>query len=88
MTLWLYIARRFLGALVAVFVGVLALAVLFDALELLRRSGGSGDVGFGDLVQVLSAWGPCPGCPQDLDNNGVVGFSDVVMLLAAWGLCP
>jgi len=49
---------------------------------------GSGDVGFSDLLAVLSAWGPCEGdCPQDLDGSGDVGFGDIVMLLGMWGPC-
>jgi hypothetical protein len=46
------------------------------------------DVGFADLVTMLSTWGPCPGCLEDLDGNGAVGFSDLSMLLAEWGPCP
>jgi len=45
---------------------------------------GSGDVGFGDLLILLGAWGPCPACPADLDGDGTVGFSDLLQLLAAW----
>jgi hypothetical protein len=37
---------------------------------------------------LLSAWGPCAGCPEDLDGNGAVGFNDLTILLAAWGACP
>ena len=48
---------------------------------------GSGTVDFSDLVSLLSAWGPCPGCPEDLDLSGAVDFSDLVSLLAAWGPC-
>ena len=48
----------------------------------------SGDVGFGDLLSMLSNWGPCPGWPQDLDGDDVVGFSDLLILLSAWGPCP
>ncbi|NNF43491.1 MAG: hypothetical protein HKN62_10685 [Phycisphaerales bacterium] len=51
----------------------------------------SGDVGFSDLVAVLSDWGPCPAgrpCPSDLDQSGDVGFSDLLTLLSAWGPCP
>ncbi len=49
---------------------------------------GSSDVGFGDLLAVLSNWGmDGPGAdiaePQD-----IVDFSDLVGLLAAWGPCP
>ena len=48
-------------------------------------------VGFGDLLMILSAWGPCPTdayCDADLDYSGDVGFGDVVSLLASWGDCP
>jgi hypothetical protein len=46
---------------------------------------GDGVVGFGDLVRVLAAWGPCPsGCPEDLDEDGVVGFADLLRLLGEW----
>ena len=49
---------------------------------------GDDTVDFSDLVSLLSAWGPCIGCPQDLDGNDVVAFSDLVVLLSAWGPCP
>lgn len=49
---------------------------------------GSGDVGFADLTQLLSAWGPCAApCPEDLDANGDVGFTDLTALLSTWGPC-
>lgn len=48
----------------------------------------SGSVGFADLVQLLSAWGPCPGCAEDFNGDDVVGFSDLIQLLSAWGPCP
>jgi probable HAF family extracellular repeat protein len=44
-----------------------------------------GVVGFRDLLLVLAAWGPCPGCPEDADGDGVVGFGDLLLVLAAWG---
>ena len=49
----------------------------------------SGDVGFEDLVSVLTAWGPCEEgtCPADLDGNGDVGFGDLLLTLGAWGPC-
>ncbi|NNF41605.1 MAG: VCBS repeat-containing protein [Phycisphaerales bacterium] len=49
---------------------------------------GSGDVGFGDLLAVLSSWGPCEACPEDLDGDGSVGFGDLLAVLSAWGACP
>ena len=38
-----------------------------------------------DLLRLLAAWGPCPGCPEDLDGNGVVNTADLLTLLAEWG---
>ncbi|MHC5114643.1 MAG: hypothetical protein ACYTGP_09470 [Planctomycetota bacterium] len=51
---------------------------------------GSGDVGFGDVLSVIGAWGPCPPgpCPNDLSGNGSVDFADVLVVIAAWGPCP
>jgi hypothetical protein len=48
---------------------------------------GSSEVGFGDLIAILAAWGPCPACAEDVDGSGDVGFADLVMLLADWGPC-
>jgi len=33
---------------------------------------GGGDVTIDDLLQVLGAWGPCGGCPEDIDDDGSV----------------
>ena len=51
---------------------------------------GSGEVDFNDLLQLLSAWGPCSfedPCDEDLDENDEVDFNDVLLLLANWGPC-
>jgi hypothetical protein len=48
---------------------------------------GSGDVGFPELLAVLSLWGPCAGCAEDFDASGDVGFSDLLVVLANWGAC-
>ena len=37
-----------------------------------------------DLLAILSAWGPCEGCPEDLDGDGVAGFSDLLIVLSNW----
>jgi len=51
---------------------------------------GDGVVAFGDLLELLAAWGPCPGgcagpCPADLNGDCAVGFDDLLALLADWG---
>jgi len=68
--------------------------VRIDNITITTTSGGcdgdlddSGDVGFDDLVPLLSVWGPCPGCEADLDGDDDVGFDDLVGLLAVWGPC-
>ena len=48
---------------------------------------GSGMTDFGDLLAVLSAWGPCSGCREDIDEDGAVAFSDLLILMGAWGDC-
>lgn len=48
---------------------------------------GDGDVGFNDVLDLLSAWGPCAGCAADIDGSGTVDFSDLLTLLSAWGPC-
>ena len=49
---------------------------------------GSCEVGFGDLTNLLNAWGPCDSaCPTDLNGSGDVGFGDLTDLLNAWGPC-
>lgn len=48
---------------------------------------GDGSVDFEDVLQLLAAWGPCPGpafCIADLDCDGDIDFSDLLLLLGAW----
>ncbi|MCP3904263.1 MAG: VCBS repeat-containing protein [Planctomycetes bacterium] len=48
----------------------------------------SGDVGFADVLVVLSEWGPCFfECFADLNGNGIVGFDDILVLIGMWGPC-
>jgi len=50
---------------------------------------GSGDVGFGDILQIIGAWGPCGApCPEDLNGNGAVDFADILAVIGTWGPCP
>jgi parallel beta-helix repeat protein len=46
-----------------------------------------GAVNVFDLLQLLEAWGPCPGCPDDLTGDDVVNVSDLLELLGEWGPC-
>ena len=56
---------------------------------------GNGDVGAGDLGELLANWGPCPGgtdpCCADLfpatSGDDTVGPGDLGELLANWGPC-
>jgi hypothetical protein len=42
---------------------------------------GDGVTNMQDLLQVIAAWGPCDGCPEDLDGDGVVGPLDLQFVL-------
>jgi hypothetical protein len=48
---------------------------------------GDDEVGFSDLLQALSEWGPCDLCTQDLDCDDEVGFPDLLLVLSSWGRC-
>ena len=48
---------------------------------------GDGDVGFSDVVQVLSGWGVCAACPEDLTGEGTVDFADLLEVLSSFGPC-
>ena len=47
-----------------------------------------GAIGFSDLLELLSEWGPVPDCPPsilaDIDEDCDVDFDDLLMLLAGW----
>jgi hypothetical protein len=40
-----------------------------------------------DLGLMLSSWGSCPGCAEDLNYDGTVNGLDLGMLLGTWGSC-
>jgi len=48
---------------------------------------GDGVIGFSDLVDVLSRWGPCESacCISDFDMSGDTGFADLLLILSTWG---
>lgn len=48
---------------------------------------GDGVVDVSDMLEMLSAWGPCEGCDADLDGSGTVDVADLLLLLAEWGDC-
>ena len=39
-----------------------------------------------DFLAVLTAWGPCTGCSEDVNDDDVVGINDLLIVLANWGL--
>jgi len=41
-----------------------------------------------DLLELLSAWGPCDGCAADFDDSGAVNVFDLLEILGSWGDCP
>jgi spore coat protein A len=49
---------------------------------------GDDEVGFQDLLAILSEWGPCSECAEDLTGDGAVGFGDLLVVLSGWGPCP
>jgi hypothetical protein len=48
---------------------------------------GDGAVNVFDLLEVLGAWGACPGCPEDITGDGAVNVFDLLEVLGAWGPC-
>ena len=49
---------------------------------------GNGEVAFGDLLVIITAWGACAeDCPEDLDGNGSIGFGDMIEIIMQWGEC-
>ena len=61
--------------------------IMLDASCLADLSGNQ-NVGFEDLLIVLSSWGACTGsCDADLDCDGAIGFGDVLRIISSWGSC-
>jgi hypothetical protein len=55
---------------------------------LLGDVNGDGVVNVGDLLMVISTWGPCPpppaACPADLTGDGAVDVNDLLMVITNW----
>ena len=51
---------------------------------------GNGEVSYLDLLEVLSAWGPCsfPSCAADIDGDGEIAYGDLLLVLSTFGPCP
>ncbi len=46
----------------------------------------SGGVDVADLLQVISAWGPCTaGCNADTNNDGQISVTDLLTVISNWG---
>lgn len=48
-------------------------------------------VNVGDLLAVITAWGPCPSqvrCVGDIDDDDDVDVADLLGVITAWGPCP
>ena len=56
--------------------------------DLFPVAGGDGEVGAGDLAQLLGAWGLSPTHPADFNCDTMVSAADLAELLGAWGPCP
>ena len=67
-----------------------------DIIVVMRNSGiakpgdvdGDGVVNVGDLLAVISNWGPCPigaACPADLNDDSLVNVQDLLMVINSWG---
>jgi hypothetical protein len=67
---------------------------IFPANSASRCGDGDATIGSGDLAELLSNWGDCPGCCADLfptaesgGGDGVVAAGDLGQLNASWGPC-
>ena len=44
----------------------------------------NGVVNFGDVIDVIGAWGACSACDEDLDHDRDVDFDDLLIVLGHW----
>jgi hypothetical protein len=45
---------------------------------------GDGNVDVTDILLLISAWGPCSGCIEDLDHSGEVDVTDLLIIIGNW----
>jgi hypothetical protein len=50
--------------------------------------GGDGVVNAGDLLLVITNWGPAGGSSADITSNRLVNAADLLAVINAWGPCP
>ena len=53
-----------------------------------RRFGSNGWVDSTDMAMLLTKYGQCRGCEEDLNGDNIVDGEDVDILLDIWGECP
>ena len=56
-----------------------------DLPEALPAVEDSSNYNVNDLLDLISQWGPCPGCEWDLNGDGVVDVTDLLAVIAGWG---
>jgi hypothetical protein len=60
------------------------LTIVAGAAEVPGDVNGDGVVDVADLIEVITAWGPCEACPADLTGDGVVDVADLVEVVLNW----
>ena len=48
---------------------------------------GDNNVGIGDLLAIIDAWGICSGCAADINSDGVVNVNDLLYIVGNWDTC-
>jgi hypothetical protein len=58
----------------------------FDVLDdvVVGDVNGDGNIDVTDILLVISAWGPCSGCIEDLDHSGEVDVTDLLIIIGNW----
>ena len=48
---------------------------------------GDNNVGVGDLLAIIEAWGFCSNCAADINDDGAVDVTDLLYIVGQWGPC-